>query len=123
MPTKTILSIGKWIVSAFKVSKELKKAYDAGTGDVNQIFANIVRDVMTAEDNKLTTSGFMKMLNIDDQWSKMLDNKVEMEFIQDSIIYIKTLPEMTPMEDINLNQRLLDFLKEKFEGRTLAKQQ
>jgi len=118
---KTILSIGRWILGAFKVSKELKKAYDEGTGDVNQIFGNIVKDIMTAEDNKETTAGFMKLMNIDDQWAQMLDNKIEIEFIKNSITYIKSLDESTPIEDVNLNQRLIDFLKEKFDGRTLTR--
>ena len=119
---KTILSVGKWIINAFKVSKELSKAYKEGTADTEKIFSNIVQDIMTAEDNKETTAGFLGLFNIDDEWQKMLDDKVEIEFIQNSISYIKTLDPSTPTDQLNLNQRLVDFLKAKFEGRTLTKQ-
>lgn len=119
---KIIISTGRTIMGLFKVGKAVKDAIEAGTGDPNKAFAMIVKDVMTAEDNKETTAGFMKMLNIDDQWSKMLDNKVEMEFIQQSIDYIRTVDPDTTLDKIDLNKRLVDFLKQKFDGRTLAKQ-
>jgi len=119
---KLIISTGKTIMSLFRVGKAVKDAIESGTGDPNKAFAMIVQDVMTAEDNKDTTAGFMKMLNIDDQWSKMLDNKVEMEFIQQSIEYIRTVDPDTTLDKIDLNKRLIEFLKQKFDGRTLARQ-
>ncbi len=119
---KVIISTGRTIMGLFKVAKSVRDAVESGTGDPNKAFAMIVKDVMTAEDNKATTAGFMKMLNIDDEWSKMLDNKIEMEFIEQSIQYIRTVDPSTTLDKINLNQRLVAFLKQKFDGRTLAKQ-
>ena len=118
----SLIKFAKWIYKLFKVGKEVKNALESSSADPNKAFAMIVKDVMTAEDNKETTAGFLGLLNIDDEWQKMLDNKVEMEFIKDSIDYIRTLDPDTSVENLNLNQRLVDFLKQKFDGRTLAKQ-
>lgn len=116
-----ILKAAKWIMKVFDVSSDLKQAYKEGTADVNDVFKNIMQDIMTAEDNKETTSGFFGILNIDDEWQKMLDDKVEMAFVNNSIEYLRSLPPETSLEQINLNQRLIDFLKEKFEGRSVTK--
>ena len=43
---KSIISAGKWILKLFKVSKELQSAYKEGTADVNQVFQNIVKDII-----------------------------------------------------------------------------
>ena len=117
----SLIRFGKWIYKLFKVGKEIKDVLESGTVDPNKAFTMIVKDVMTAEDNKETTAGFLGLLNIDDEWQKMLDDKIEMEFIQDSIAHIKSLGPDTSIDQLNLNQRLIDFLKAKFDGRTLTK--
>ena len=104
-----------------EVSKELQTAYKEGTADVNQVFANIVKDIATAEDNKDTTAGFLKLFNIDDEWQKMLDDKIEIKFIEQMIGSLKNLNPNTSLENINFNSQLVKFLKDEFEGRTLAK--
>jgi len=105
----------------FKVSKDLKQAYDEGTADVNKVFANIMQDIMTAPDNKDTTAGFLGLFNIDDEWQKMLDDKIEIKFINQMVSYLKSIDPNTSLEQLNFNQKLIDFLKKEFEGRTVTR--
>jgi len=118
---QTIWKVGSWILKVFKVSKELQTAYKEGTADVNQVFTNIVKDISTAEDNKDTTAGFLALFNIDDEWQKMLDDKIEIKFIEQMIGSLKNSDPNTPLENLNFNAQLVGFLKNEFEGRTLAK--
>jgi hypothetical protein len=119
---KSLISAAKWILKVFKVSKELQKAYKEGTADVNQVFQNIVKDIATAEDNKDTTAGFLKLFNIDDEYQKMLDDKIEIKFIEKMIASLKGMTPDTSLEQLNFNNQLIDFLKNEFEGRTLTGQ-
>lgn len=119
---KSLISAASWILKVFKVSKDLQKAYKEGSADVNQVFQNIVKDIATAEDNKDTTAGFLKLFNIDDEYQKMLDDKIEIKFIEKMIASLKSIPPDTSLEKINFNDQLIDFLKKEFEGRTLTGQ-
>jgi hypothetical protein len=117
----SLYNAAKWIMKIFSVSKDLKKAYEEGTADVNKIFSNIMQDIMTAPDNKETTAGFLGLFNIDDEWQKLLDDKVEITFINNMVSSLKSQDPNTPLEQLNFNQQLIDFLKSEFEGRTLTR--
>jgi len=118
---KSLISAASWILKVFKVSKDLQTAYKEGTADVNQVFQNIVKDIMTAEDNKDTTSGFMKLLNIDDDWQRILDDKIEIAFIQTMIKDLKGMDGNTSIEELNFNEKLIQFLRDNYNNRTLSR--
>jgi hypothetical protein len=117
----SLYNAAKWIMKVFSISKDLKQAYDEGTADVNKVFANIMQDIMTAPDNKDTTAGFLGLFNIDDEWQKMLDDKIEIKFINEMVNQLKSLNPNTSLEQLNFNQQLINFLKTEFEGRTVTK--
>lgn len=117
----SLFHAGKWIIKVFNISKDLKQAYDEGTADVNKVFSNIMQDIMTAPDNKDTTAGFLGLFNIDDEWQKMLDDKIEIKFINKMVSELKALSPTTRLEQLNFNQQLIDFLKNEFQGRTVAR--
>ena len=52
----------------------------------------------------------------------MLDDKIEIKFIEKMIASLKSIPPDTSLEKINFNDQLIDFLKKEFEGRTLTGQ-
>jgi uncharacterized protein Yka (UPF0111/DUF47 family) len=117
----SLYNAAKWIIKVFNISKDLKQAYDEGTADVNKVFSNIMQDIMTAPDNKDTTAGFLGLFNIDDEWQKMLDDKIEIKFINKMVNQLKSTNPATPLDQLNFNQQLIDFLKDEFEGRTVTK--
>ena len=80
-----------------------------------------MQDIMTAPDNKDTTAGFLGLFNIDDEWQKMLDDKIEIKFINKMVSQLKSIDPNTSLEQLNFNQKLIDFLKTEFEGRTVTR--
>lgn len=117
----SLYNAGKWILKVFSISKDLQQAYKEGTADVSAVFANIMQDIMTAPDNKDTTAGFLGLFNIDDEWQKMLDDKIEIKFINQMVSQLKSLDATTRLDQLNFNQQLIDFLKAEFEGRTVTR--
>ena len=76
---------------------------------------------MAAPDNKDNTKGFLSKMNVDDEWAKMLDDKVEIEFIQEMLETLRSLPPDTPIDSIDVNQELINFLQSSFKGRAVTK--
>ena len=106
-------------IAIFKTTKRAKEIFDTAK-DPEVAFATIMKDVMGAEDNKATTAGFLSKFNIDDEWQKMLDDKIDAAYIQDSVNVLKSADPNTRLADIDFNARLIDWLKNKFDGRHLG---
>jgi hypothetical protein len=110
----------KWFVRIFKLSKEVKQAIDTAKAGPKQVFAMIVKDIYDAKDNKDTTRGFMKIFNVDDKWSEMLEDKIEMKFLEKQMGEIESMPPDTPLENLNFNAKLVEFLEDIYQNRTVA---
>jgi hypothetical protein len=117
----TIISAAKWAGRVFSFAKNAKQAYDTGNAEPDELFGLIVKDIMAAPDNKDTTKGFLSKMNVDDEWAKMLDDKVEIEFIQEMLETLRSLPPDTPIDSIDVNQELINFLQSSFKGRAVTK--
>jgi hypothetical protein len=71
-------------------------------------------------DNKKTNT-WLDKLDIDDDMSKMLDDTVEDGFIQMITKSIESEPNDKPLEsDFNMNQKMVDYLKNNYSGRTVS---
>lgn len=64
-----------------------------------------------AEDNAKSNTG-MDKLNIDDNVSKIVDDRIEQAFLNDLLKGIEQMDDNDPIPDIN--QKLQDYLKNKF---------
>jgi len=64
-----------------------------------------------AEDDTKSNTG-MDKLNIDDNVSKIVDDKIEQAFINDLLKGIEQMDDNDPIPDVN--QKLQDYLKNKF---------
>jgi hypothetical protein len=109
----------KGAFALFKAVKAGKEIFQQAT-DPEAAFAGIMQDIMQAEDNKETTAGFLGKFNIDDEWQKMLDDKVEIKYIDHTIKYLRGINPQTSFNDLDFNQRLLVWLKDNFENRGLT---
>jgi|TARA_Y100000296_G_scaffold12780_1_gene14860 hypothetical protein len=116
----TALKFGKWFSRMFKVSKELKAAVDTATANPKEVFTMIVTDIMGAQDDKETTKGFMGIFNIDDHWAAMLDDGIEFKFIEKQINDLQSYNPSTRLDVLNFNEKLITYLQDEFEGRTLV---
>ena len=108
---------GAWAL--FKAVKKGKEIF-ASAKSPESAFAAIMQDVMTAPDNKATTTGFLKKFNVDDEWQKILDDKIEIKYIDYSIKFLKGIDPNTRMDAVDFNARLVDWLKDNFKDRTVS---
>lgn len=81
---------------------------------------DLVRAFVEAPDTKKTKT-WLDKLQIDDNMSKIIDNAVENGFIQYIGKEIENQQDSKPLEqDFNMNQKLVDFLKNNYQGRTIT---
>jgi hypothetical protein len=81
---------------------------------------DLVRAFVEAPDTKKTKT-WLDKLQIDDSMSKIIDNAVENGFIQTISKEIENQQDSKPLElDFNMNQKLVDFLKNNYQGRTVT---
>ena len=90
-----------------------------GMSNVKSAF-DFFKGIYTADDNKKTKSWIDK-LNVDDQYSLIVDDAVEDQFIKDLVKMIeeKDANENLP-DNFYINQELVNFLSRKYQKRTLA---
>ena len=101
---KTIIGFLPGIGKAYKIfkgAKSLKNAFKTLNG---------------AEDDVKTNTG-MDRLNIDDEYSKIVDDGIEEGFLNDFLAKLEELPDDAPIPDAN--QHLEDYLKFRFNKRTV----
>lgn len=89
-----------------------------GMSNIKTAF-DFFKGIYNADDNKKTKTWIDK-LNVDDNFSAIVDDGVEDEFIKDLVELIdkKDANEQLP-EDFNINNMLIEFLSRKYQNRTL----
>ena len=102
------LTVIKTIYGAVKDAAAILKA----SGDPQKKLDAIIQKIATAEDSKETTSGFLKHFNIDDRWSKLLDDKVEAVLIDNLYKSMKREDESAFLWEVDFNKKMLAFIKD-----------
>ena len=116
----TILKAGAFLSKVFTISKEIAKAIDTARMDPKEVLQLIAKEIYELPDSKDTTTGFMGIFNVDDQWSAIIDDKVEMKFIQLAINRLNSMNPATLLTDVSFNKMLVDYLKNTYDQRTLT---
>ena len=108
-----VLSRGKEIaVDAFL-------SFIPGAGVAKTTF-DVISAIYKSPDNKKTNS-WLDNLNIDDDYSKIIDDTVENGFLQVLYSTIEQNSNDKPLEaDFDLNEKLKEYLKKHYAGRTVA---
>lgn len=109
---KRAVKVGKFLVGA---------ALDflPGANGIQTTF-DFFKAAYNKPDSKKTNSWIDK-LDVDDEVSAIVDNTVEDKFLKDLVSTFENEPDDKPLEpNFNMNQRLVDFLKDKYEGRTVT---
>lgn len=89
-------------------------------GDTAKTTFDFVRAAFSKSDDKKTKTWIDK-IDVDDEFSAIVDDTVENSFIKTIAAVIDSKPDDAPLEsDFNMNQKLVNYLKEKFSGRTLT---
>lgn len=90
-----------------------------GAGTAKNI-ADILINVYKLPDEKRTNTG-LDALNVDDQISAVLDDRVENQFIKDYLQKFDKVPDNVKLGELNMTQLLSDFIKEKYEQTKVEK--
>jgi len=78
------------------------------------------RTAIAKPDTKKTNT-WLDKLDVDDNMSKIIDNAVENGFMSTIAKTIESEPDTKPLEqDFNMNQKLVDYLKNQYQGRTVT---
>jgi len=81
---------------------------------------DVVKAFVSKPDTKKTKT-WLDKLDIDDSMSKIIDNAVENGFMQIMSKTIEGESDSKPLEqDFNMNQKLVDYLKNNYQGRTVT---
>lgn len=81
---------------------------------------DFVKTIYSATDDKKTNT-FLDKLNVDDKYSEIVDDKVEMAFIKFLTQAITNTPDNTALpQDFDVNKTLQDYLKKNYNNRTLV---
>ena len=81
---------------------------------------DFIKAAISKPDTKKTKT-WLDKLDIDDDMSKIIDDTVENGFIQMITKTIEGEPDSKPLEqDFNMNQKLVDYLKQNYQGRTVT---
>jgi len=79
-----------------------------------------IRAAMSKPDTRKTKT-WLDKLDIDDEMSAIVDDTVENGFMQTMSNTIESKPDNQPLEsDFNMNAEMVEYLRDKYEGRTVA---
>jgi len=71
-------------------------------------------------DDKKTNTGLDK-LNVDDQVSKVVDDRIENAFLNDFSMYLKSFDDETPLEKLDVTELLGTYISDEFLKTVVAK--
>jgi len=81
---------------------------------------DFLKTAISKPDTKKTNT-WLDKLDIDDDMSKIIDDAVENGFMEAMAQSIESESDSKPLEDdFNMNQKLVNYLKEKYQGRTIT---
>jgi arsenate reductase-like glutaredoxin family protein len=88
--------------------------------DVAKTTFDFIKAAISKPDSKKTKT-WLDKLDIDDQTSKIVDDTVENSFMQTIAKSVESQPDDKALEpDFNMNQKLVDFIKNNYKGRTVT---
>jgi len=81
---------------------------------------DFIKAAISKPDTKKTKT-WLDKLDIDDNMSKIIDDTIENGFMETIAKTIEGEPDSKPLEqDFNMNQKLVDYLKQNYQGRTVT---
>lgn len=88
--------------------------------DVAKTTYDVIKAAISKPDDKKTKT-WLDKLDIDDDMSKIIDDTVENGFMKTISNSIEKESDSKPLEqDFNMNQKLVDYLKQNYQGRTVT---
>ncbi len=102
------------------VGKGVIDTLSSATGiDLIQNLGSMLKDVYRLPDEKRTNT-FLDRLDVDDDVSDIVDDAIENMFLNDASKEFEGLPDDTRLDQIDMTQRLSDFIAKRFNQRTVS---
>ena len=102
------------------VGKGVINTLSSATGiDLIQNLGSMLKDVYRLPDEKRTNT-FLDRLDVDDDVSDIVDDAIENMFLNDASKEFEGLPDDTRLDQIDMTQRLSDFIAKRFNQRTVS---
>ena len=102
------------------VGKSVINTLSSATGiDLIQNLGSMLKDVYRLPDEKRTNT-FLDRLDVDDDVSDIVDDAIENMFLNDASEEFEGLPDDTRLDQIDMTQRLSDFIAKRFNRRTVS---
>ena len=102
------------------VGKTVINTLSSATGiDLIQNLGSMLKDVYRLPDEKRTNT-FLDRLDVDDDVSDIVDDAIENMFLNDASKEFEGLPDDTRLDQIDMTQRLSDFIAKRFNQRTVS---
>ena len=80
----------------------------------------MLMNIYKLPDDKRTNTG-LDSLNVDDQVSAVLDDRVENQFIKDYLKKFENVPDTVKLGNLDMTQMLTDFVKDKYKNTKVEK--
>ena len=81
---------------------------------------DVIRNVYTLPDDKRSNTA-LDHLNVDDQMSAVLDNRVENQFIKDYLKQFEKVSDDVKLGNLDMTQMLSDFIRKKYKNTKVEK--
>ena len=102
------------------VGKGVINTLSSATGiDLIQNLGSMLKDVYRLPDEKRTNT-FLDRLDVDDDVSDIVDDAIENMFLNDASEEFEQLSDDTRLDQIDMTQRLSDFIAKRFNRRTVS---
>ena len=105
---KILQVFGKWADEDGEVKKAIKAK------NPQDAFVLMTSAALTVDDSKQDMMGPLKVLDIDDQYQKVLSKEAFANFMKFYVEYLKNLPPNTLLTKTSSNSFLIDFVKRKY---------
>jgi len=75
---------------------------------------------LASKDDNFKTSDALSKVNVDDNISKIVDDQVELDFLNWVTTQLENEPDETPLEKIDMTAQLRKYLASTFDSRTVT---
>tara|TARA_R110001599_G_C11922816_1_gene628733 strand:+ start:86 stop:586 length:501 start_codon:yes stop_codon:yes gene_type:complete len=101
----------------WELSKTLLPGVGLAAETVKDVYG-IIKGVYGLDDKKRTNTA-LDYLNVDDQVSAVVDDRVENQFIKDYMQFLDGQDDEQRIENLNMTKLLTDFIKQKYNSTTV----
>ena len=117
---KEFVPFGKQMMNAWKMMKGAMKAggkikglfakFKKSNAEPEDKFADMAAKIARGKDKQM--GEFAKVLQLDDNIEAVIDDRLEIKYIEDYVAKLRDIPPETPLADIDINDMITNWVKQ-----------